>query len=116
YTDQPCPGGERLDIRPGVAPDPAALERLARIRSELDRSAERRRVEEPRAIAQRALARDLARQAAEQRAEAQIVTMVPYDNYEYAGGWYVPTWPRVSHRFRSPRSREHQRFAPLPPY
>lgn len=35
YTDVPCKGGTILDIRPGD-PDPAAIERLARLRAQFD--------------------------------------------------------------------------------
>jgi len=116
YTDQPCADGQRLDVQPSIAADPAALERLERMRADLDRSAERRRAEEQRAVAQRALAQDLARQAAEQRADIESATIAPYDTYGYVASWYPPTRHRLSHRFRPPPLHEHQRFAPRPPY
>ena len=55
YTDQPCKGGERLDVQAGDA-DPTAVERLQSARDQLDRSAAARLAEERRAAAQRDLA------------------------------------------------------------
>src|ERR1700704_4800437 len=55
YTDQPCKGGEQLDIHAGDA-DPAAVAQLQRARDQLDRSAAARIVDERRTAAQRELA------------------------------------------------------------
>src|SRR5258706_11708300 len=45
YTDAPCKGGERLNLKPGVA-DPAAILRLERAQAALDELAAKRRADE----------------------------------------------------------------------
>jgi hypothetical protein len=45
YTDTPCQGGERLNLKPGVA-DPAAILRLERAEAVLDELAAKRRADE----------------------------------------------------------------------
>jgi len=45
YTDTPCKGGERLNLKPGVA-DPAAILRLERAQAVLDELAAKRRADE----------------------------------------------------------------------
>src|ERR1700693_3984529 len=45
YTDTPCNGGERLNLRPGAG-DPAAILRLERAQATLDELAARRRADE----------------------------------------------------------------------
>ena len=45
YTDTPCKGGERLNLKPGVA-DPAAILRLERAEAVLDELAAKRRADE----------------------------------------------------------------------
>ncbi len=52
YTDEPCKGGERVDIRAGDA-DPAAVARLQHQRDALEQSADRRIAEDRRAALQR---------------------------------------------------------------
>src|SRR6202158_4858725 len=47
YTDQPCKGGERLNVHAGD-PDPTAVARLQSARDQLDRSAAARLAEERR--------------------------------------------------------------------
>jgi hypothetical protein len=72
YTDAPCKGGERLNLKPGVA-DPAAVLRLERAQAALDELAAKRRAdqvleelkkeaerkEEERLLREQAAARDL---------------------------------------------------------
>ena len=72
YTDTPCKGGERLNLKPGVA-DPAAILRLERAQAALDELAAKRRAdqaleelkkeaerkEEERLLREQAAARDL---------------------------------------------------------
>src|ERR1700719_1949135 len=69
YTDQPCKGGERLDIHAGDA-DPAAVAQLQRARDQLDRSAAARIVDERRTAAQRELAALARREHDEHRSAA----------------------------------------------
>src|ERR1700730_13099915 len=45
YTDTPCKGGERLNLKPGVA-DPAAILRLERAQGVLDKLVAKRRADE----------------------------------------------------------------------
>lgn len=45
YTDTPCKGGERLNLKPGVT-DPAAILRLERAEAVLDELAAKRRADE----------------------------------------------------------------------
>src|SRR6202140_2933619 len=69
YTDQPCKGGEQLDIHAGDA-DPAAVAQLQRARDQLDRSAAARIVDERRTAAQRELAALARREQDEDRSAA----------------------------------------------
>jgi hypothetical protein len=121
YTDQPCKGGEQLDIHPGDA-DPAAAARLARARDELDRSAAARIVELRRAAAQK----DLAALAQRQRDADRSAAYASDSSSSYSSDedliWYpayLPTRPR--HSTHSPHERPPQivaphGFAPNPPY
>src|SRR6202158_1017985 len=88
YTDQPCKGGERLDVHAGD-PDPAAVARLQSARDQLDRSAAVRLAEERRAATQRELAAWARRQREEDRiaadASEDTAALSPYD---YSLPWY----------------------------
>ena len=75
YTDTPCKGGERLNIKPGVA-DPAALLRLERAQAALEELAAKRRVDEALEELKEEAGRLLREQAAAQRrAEAAAASM-----------------------------------------
>lgn len=118
YTDQPCKGGELLDIHPGDV-DPAAVARLQGARDMLDRSAEARIAEERRAAAQKDLAAIARGQREEDRSAADAdysAALSPYDQYLswYPGtGQMRPTHPPHQH---PPRSVAPHSFAPNPPY
>jgi hypothetical protein len=115
YTDQPCKGGEQLDIRAGDA-DPAAVAQLQRARDQLDWSAAVRIAEERRAAAQR----DLAALARRERDEDRSAEYDPDDAPSpYALLWYPafgsmhPPHPQRAH---PPRTAAPRSFAPNPPY
>ena len=75
YTDTPCKGGERLNLKPGVA-DPAALLRLERAQAALEELAAKRRVDEALEELKEEAGRLLREQAAAQRrAEAAAASM-----------------------------------------
>jgi hypothetical protein len=75
YTDTPCNGGERLNLRPGVA-DPAAILRLERAQATVDELAAKRRADEALEEAKKEAQRLLLEQAAAQgRAEAAAASM-----------------------------------------
>jgi hypothetical protein len=75
YTDTPCQGGERLNLKPGVA-DPAAIQRLERAQAALDELAAKRRADEALEEAKKEAERLLREQAAAQRrAEAAAASM-----------------------------------------
>jgi hypothetical protein len=119
YTDQPCKGGEQLDIRAGDA-DPVAVARLERARDQLDRSAAARIADERRAAAQRDLATLARRQRDEDRNAADAAdysaALSPYDN---ALLWYPafgPMRPPHPPRRRPLRNAAPRDFAPNPPY
>jgi hypothetical protein len=117
YTDQPCKGGEKLDIRAGDA-DPAAVAQLQRARDQLDWSAAVRIAEERRWAAQR----DLAALARRERGEDRGAAYEPDDSaspYDYALLWYpafVPMRPAHLPRPHPPRTAAPRSFAPNPPY
>ena len=119
YTDQPCKGGEQLDIRAGDA-DPAAVAQLQRARDQLDWSAAVRIAEGRHAAAQR----DLAALARRERDEDRSAEYDPDDNaapspYDHPLLWYPafgsmhPPHPRRPH---PPRTTAPRSFAPNPPY
>ena len=119
YTDQPCKGGERLDVHAGD-PDPAAVARLQSARDQLDRSAAARLVEERRAATQRDLAAWARRQRDKDRSDADAseddAELSPYD---YSLPWYsglVPMHPRHPPRPHPPPAAPPRHFAPAPPY
>lgn len=66
YTDTPCKGGERLNLKPGVA-DRAAILRLERAQAALDELAARRRADEAFEESKKEAERLLREQAAAQR-------------------------------------------------
>jgi hypothetical protein len=75
YTDTPCEGGERLNLKPDVA-DPAAIQRLARAQVTLDELAAKRRADEALEESKKEAERLLREQAAAQRrAEAAAASM-----------------------------------------
>ena len=75
YTDAPCNGGERLNLRPGVA-DLAAILRLERAQAILDELAAKRRADEALEESKKEAQRLLLEQAAAQgRAEAAAASM-----------------------------------------
>ena len=119
YTDQPCKGGERLDVHAGDT-DPAAVARLQSARDQLDRSAATRLIEERRAATQR----DLAAWARRQREEDRIAADASEDTaalspYDYSLPWYsglVPMHARHPSRPHPPRAAAPRHFAPTPPY
>jgi hypothetical protein len=117
YTDQPCKGGEQLDIHAGDA-DPAAVAQLQRARDQLDRSAAARIVDERRTAAQRELAALTRREHDEDRSAAYEPDYgaSPYD---YSLLWYPAFVPmRSAHppRAHPRRTAVRRRFAPNPPY
>jgi hypothetical protein len=117
YTDQPCKGGEPLDIHAGDA-DPAAVAQLQRARDQLDRSAAARIVEERRTAAQRDLAALMRRERDEDRSAAYEpdYSASPYD---YSLLWYpafVPMHSAHLQRPHPPRTAAPRSFAPSPPY
>jgi hypothetical protein len=115
YTDQPCEGGEQLDIRAGDA-DPAAVAQLQRARDQLDWSAAVRIAEERRAAAQR----ELLALARRERDEDRSAEYEPDDAPSpYALLWYPafgPMHPPHPRRAHPPRTAAPRSFAPNPPY
>lgn len=78
YTDEPCNGGQQLDIRPGSA-DPTAIQRLERAQDLLDRSA--------------AELRDAARREELARPQRQAFETQPAVAYGTANqDYYYPAW------------------------
>ncbi len=119
YTDQPCTGGQQLDIHPGDA-DPVATARLERVRDELDRSAAARLVDLRREAAQKELA-GLMRQQRDQDRVAAVADSSP-TYYAADVPWYPaflpprqrhPARPRHHH---SPPTQAPNNEAPNPPY
>lgn len=118
YTDQPCKGGERLDVHAGDA-DPTAVARLQSARDQLDRSAAARLVEERRAATQRDLAAWARRQREEDRSATDTSEYAALSPYDYSLPWYsglAPTHARHPSRPHPPRPAAPRRFAPTPPY
>jgi len=120
YTDSPCPGGDRVALRPGKA-DPEAVKRLALARAELDRSAAQRReariAEEARASELEQMRRLMQDRDREDSSNLEATTYYP-------AGWYSPyddvtrlRNPRFSHpRFHNRAGTAHSRPAPNPPF
>lgn len=111
YTDEPCKGGERLDIRAGDA-DPAAVARLERQGDALDQSADQRVADQRRKAAAGELTSRLPYEPVDQGGA--------YDNAPaymgYYGFWAYPVMHRHPMRSRQPRLRHIRRFAPTPPF
>jgi len=117
YTDQPCKGGEQLDIRAGDA-DAAAVAQLQRVRDQLDWSAAVRIAEDRRLAAQRELAALARRERDEDRGAADDLDYsgAPYD---YSSLWYPAFVPMRSAHLpgpHRPRTAARRGFAPNPPY
>jgi len=75
YADTPCNGGERINLKSGVA-DPAAILRLERAQATLDELAAKRRADEALEEFKEEAERLLREQAAAQRrAEAAAASM-----------------------------------------
>jgi hypothetical protein len=117
YTDQPCKGGEQLDIHAGDA-DPAAVARLQRARDQLDRSAAARVVEERRTAAQRDLAALARREGDEDRSAAYEpdYSASPYNDSLLWYPAFVPMRSAHPPRRHPPRTAARRGFAPNPPY
>jgi hypothetical protein len=118
YTDQPCKGGEQLDIHPGDV-DPAAVARLQGARDMLNRGAAARLAEEQRAAAQKELEAMARRQRDEDRSAVDAdytASVSPYDQYL---SWYPGTGQMRPHHpphKPPPPSAAPHRFAPNPPF
>lgn len=111
YTDEPCPGGELLDIRPGDA-DPAAVARLEREREALERRMAQRREDERRAAERRDFAAWYARED-DRTAYEYPAAVAPYDS---GVTWWFPGFVRPHPpRSRPPKLPETRRFAPKSP-
>lgn len=117
YTDQPCKGGERLDVHAGD-PDPVAVARLQGARDQLDRSAAARIVEERRTAAQRELAALARRERGEDRSAAYDAdySASPYDDSFLWYPAFVPMRSAHPPRRHPPRTAARRSFAPNPPY
>jgi hypothetical protein len=117
YTDQPCKGGEVVDIRPGNV-DAAAVERLKIARDMLDRSAAARLADQRRHEEEKTFAAMASRLRDDERtaADADYNAALSPDSY----GWWYPGSgnghrPRFPHRVAPPRPVAHG-FAPHPPF
>jgi hypothetical protein len=116
YTDQPCKGGEQLDLHAGKA-DPEAVARLQAARDQLDRGAAARAAGARRAAARRDL-------AALSKRQADGTWDTPYDEgnafppYDYALPWYsaFATMHRPPRRQPPHRPVAARTFAPNPPF
>jgi hypothetical protein len=120
YTDQPCKGGEQLEIHAGDV-DPAAVARLQGARDMLDRGAAARLAEEQRAAAQKALAAMARRQQDEERSATDAAYSAALSPYDQPLSWYPGTGqmhrphPHPPHP-HAPRSTASHSFAPNPPF
>ena len=118
YTDQPCKGGQRLDVHAGD-PDPVAVASLQSARDQLDRSAAARLAEERRVATQRELAARARRQREEDRIAADASEDTALSPYDYSLPYYsglVPMHPRHPSRPHPPPAAAPRHFAPTPPY
>jgi len=104
YTDEPCKGGEQMNIRAGDA-DPAAVARLQRERDAFDQRAAQR-------VADQRRQQDWAAQYMiedNQRA-------YDFPQYDYGAVWWLPGIARPHPpRARGPKAQEFRRVAPMPP-
>lgn len=114
YTDQPCKGGEVLEIHPGEV-DRDAVARLQVARDMLDRGAAARLAAEQRDADLRSFA--IAQHQLDEDRLADVADYVsPYDSY---AGWYPGT--AQMHRPRLPRAHPPRNLpprgsAPRPPF
>jgi hypothetical protein len=118
YTDQPCKGGEQLEIHAGDV-DPAAVARLQGARDMLDRSAAARIVEEQHAAAQKDLAAIARRQRDEDRSATDADYSAALSPYDQSLSWYPGTGQMHPHhppRQHPPRGVAPHGFAPNPPF
>lgn len=118
YTDQPCKGGEVLDVHPGDV-DPAAVERLQVARDMLDRSAAARLADERRFAEQAAFATLARRQRDDDRSAPDAdysASQSPDDQYLW---WYPAAGqmhrPHPPHK-PPPHPPATRGFAPNPPF
>jgi hypothetical protein len=119
YTDQPCKGGEVLDVHPGDV-DPAAVERLQVARDMLDRSAAARLADERRLAEQAAALATMARRQRDDDRSAldadYSASLSPDDQYLW---WYPAAGqmhrPHPPHK-PSPHPTAPHGFAPNPPF
>jgi hypothetical protein len=102
YTDEPCKGGEQVDIRAGDA-DPLAVARLQRQRDALDQSADRRIAEGRRAAIERQYAAQFAYPPASEL--GSYPDEAAYAAYGYGYG-VVPYYTRDGGRSKAARPRE----------
>jgi hypothetical protein len=86
YTDEPCDGGNRLDIHAGAA-DPTALQRLERAREALDRSTAERAAAARREAARQEETDRLRREAEAAQAKRAAESAAGYSDYDCASGW-----------------------------
>jgi hypothetical protein len=117
YTDQPCKGGEVIDVHPGDV-DPAAVERLQVARDMLDRSAAARLAAERRFAEQAALATMAWRQRDDDRAADADYSASQSPDDQYL--WWYPAATQM-HRPHPPHKPplqplEPHGFAPHPPF
>jgi hypothetical protein len=114
YTDEPCDGGNRLDIRAGIA-DPAALQRLERAREALDQSTAERAAADKLDAARKEETDRLRREAEAAQAQRAAESAASYSDYDYASGWgwYLP-YPRRERPRRLPPNAAESRFPTNP--
>jgi hypothetical protein len=116
YTDVPCKEGEAFDTRAGDA-DPAAVQRLEKMRESLDQSAAQRLAAE-RMAAQTAIPVPMRGDAAQDDPDGGYYTY-PVAGYGYGygpmGQHPLRDRNRVDHRHDGDRHGMH-RSAPPPPY
>jgi hypothetical protein len=110
YTDHPCTGAERLDVKSGAAA-PDARERLQRDQDALDRRAAERRAAQARETALQRMLDERARSAAVPPDYAPPDTAYPA--YAYGAPWPVVEPRRL--RAREPERRRLRSVVPVPP-
>jgi hypothetical protein len=110
YTDEPCNGGEQLDIRAGDA-DPGAVARLERQRDALDQSAAQRMADQRRTAAEGDRASRFLYEPVEERGSSGY-------GPEYVSDYGFVSYPVMHHhavRSRHPKPHHMRHFAPPPP-
>jgi hypothetical protein len=108
YTDEPCKGGELMNIRAGDA-DPVAVARMERVRDALDQSVAQRIADQRHAADQRNLAAWYAREN-EPIAYDNAAAYTPYDYG--AIGWSPRVGRHPPLRTRPPKLPEARHVAP----